>query len=417
MKQNSIIALRCVLVIICQQLWTLPIQGSVISSILQLHHGDTVKEALLCYNKPEECFHSLFNLYRSAGSNNTELSVFNAKNDIGMTEGNLEWIVFSKPDYLNGIFTGRLLFVSEVAHNPKAKEIKLFTLPGRNLADILKYCYIDSANHKRTFIVVITTGCDEDLTCNFVTVIEIFQRYMEFGYHLIEFEKQISYISDKKSFLDNAPEVIEQTMPTKIKNRVRAISISNSDYIAIFSGESSLYDVKNSLSCFIYSKGGYYYRSIDEVYSVGNDLSVNGHGVVEKIFFRQKVHKNKKTIQICFTEFNCPFTDGNAKEIEAFTLSGKDSVVSVFGYNWLKDNETIEIIAVISRSEQSHSYYTNIYTISCGQRCCYVEEIVFENHHFIFRQVKTYEDFLKTFPAIKSRYNKYNHLEPVVSTK
>lgn len=417
MKPTSIIVTLCFLVIILQRFSAESCVGNVVTPIHQFHQKDTVKEALLFYNSPEECFHSLFNLYQYKGSNNIELSVFNARKDIGITEGNLEWIVFSKPDYNNGIFTGRLLFVSEVAHNPKAKEIKIFTLPGKNLTDIFQYCYIDSALHKRTFIVVITNGCDGDLSNSYVTVIEILQRYMEFGYNQTEFKNQRCNISDKKSFFDSAPEVFEQTMPTKIKKRVRAISIFNSDYIAFFSSDSSPFDLKASLSCFIYSKGGYYYRSIDEVYSVGNDISINGQGVVEKIFFRRKINKNKKTIQICFTEFNCHYTDGNAKEIEAFTLSGKDSIVSVFGYNWVKDNETIEIIAVISWSEQSNSYFTNMFTISCGQRCCFVEEIVFENQHFIFGEVITYEDFQKIFPAIKSRYYKNNHLKSVVSIK
>ncbi len=130
---------------------------------------------------------------------------------------------------------------------------------------------------------------------------------------------------------------------------------------------------------------------------------------IQTIGFRLVESNDDKWIEICvpikLSLCNKKFYYNYLDYIYTFALGGRDSVLSVFKYKAQLDHHVErEFIVVISKTDITNQYYTNMFYFDfAGSGCTYLDEVDLQTYEKELNQIKCYEDFLTIFPKIENQ--------------
>ncbi|NVO03644.1 MAG: hypothetical protein HXX09_13190 [Bacteroidetes bacterium] len=355
-------------------------------------------EVLFAYSKPSDCFESIVNTGNYEIGETKLLQHYKIGEQILTNYGNLEWILLSK-SYINNRL--RIHFISDI-NGCSSKAIDVFFLTGNEVASVFSFEQQDKTIGTRHFIVVITKTGKEyfdaifELVCSGSGQCEILKTDDNFclpemkSYN--EFKKIFPKIYEEFNSCLNSKSYYREFVQEDLQR-------PDKTYIAHFI--SNYYDsnIINHISKFDFDRDINFYN-IDRVYSVGSQFNISTRSL-EKVFFRKNVRNVNKPIEICFLS-TWPwydYWDDNVKDMQKFSIFGRDSIVSVFGYvdNAIKfDNQYLVVISKTGRN----SFFTQIFKESCGNHSCSIEQIYYLPHQNHFQKIKSRTDFIKWFPKI-----------------
>ncbi len=355
-------------------------------------------EFLVEYPFQEENFKDIIQLYNTfhATPDRKLIEKFKIGRDIKLDKGNLKWVLFSTGEapYL------QIHFILST-DNETTLEYVDFPLLSSELVTVFKFIYNDSKNGLRQFIVVITKDGKHyynniyEITCtsnsnycsinelfvcndfpvakNAETFKKVFPAYMVKKHQCKTPKKNYDTRFDGMYFKPEHKAILYHI--NKLKKET-IVNIFNKRY---FNGKVSFHCI------------------IDDFFTIGQEIKLPIN--YEYLFFR----KYNGNSEICFINKDTWSSHNHHKIslIERLSLPKNATIVSVFGYtNKFIDDTNNKFIVVINKTN-ANKYYTSIFWEFCGaQPYCSMEQIIFNNHDELFKNIKSYDDFIKAFPKI-----------------
>lgn len=353
-------------------------------------------ELFLEYNNPQNSFESLIQIYNGYNEPNRQLvAKYEIGKDIVLNYGNLEWILISKRadnNYYDPSY--KIHFISTIG-NKMAREYSDFDIIDYNilgetsdLVSVFKAEYNDEQIGLRKFIVVISKIDNDffnnifEITCSARANCSIKQLFICDDFPVAktntEFNEVFPLYMSAKQKCDSS-EIQFNVMHYETNN------ITVLHYVDTLNKRS----VNKTFEGTSFYNGDNVFYNIDNFYTIGKEIKTEF--CFENVFFR----KLDGITQICFTRkyawWNCE--DENISHIERFDLPKESTIMSVFAY------AKKDYIVVISKTAKG-KYQTSLFWETCGNRYCSMEQVIYDNHNVLFKDVKTYEDFIEIYPKI-----------------
>lgn len=305
-------------------------------SVTEEYSSPLPNEVIFEYNKPEECFESIINMYEIESPAKL-LASYKMGIDIKPAYGHLQWFLISSVTD-SGL---KIHFISK-AHGT-SREIRIFSLLGEELVTVFSFIQYDKTIGYRNFIVAITKTGDEYFNAVFEQVCGGSVQNEEYHTFFCDIQKIdanfcLPVLRSYKEFKLVFPKIYKEfDSCTKKKNYSRDFEREDfldpdKYYIAHFIGSGSDDAIISNISDYTFERI-FSWEPVDKVYSIGKQIS-NPFYFLKKVFFRIDDLNVNKPYEICFV-FPVQwihYNDDKVNNILKFPISGKDSILSVFDY-------------------------------------------------------------------------------------
>jgi len=375
---------------------------SIVLEDIPYHYFPT--ELIVVYDSIPKSFNSIINIYN--GYNEPDRKLI-AKYKIGqdiILSCNIDWILISEKPHSFDCPKYKIHFISSISGiNVKAKEYSEFDIGGNREDSGISFMkntelvsVFKSEYDGRQFIVVISRNEGDYYTnvyesiCSASGNCEISELFV--CKHLIE-------VKNKSDFDKYFPLIYQKNKKCKTSTKPKYNQTHyEAEHPTILHFIDSLSNVEIRKQ-FDYTK--YYdeintFKNIDKFYTIGTDIKTKFH--FDYLFFRE----NNNVPEICFAKrfawWNCE--DDNILYIEKYDLPINSTIVSVFTYQHQVNIGYKNKYIIIITKNKENEYQTSLFWETCGNRYCDMEEVAYGGQKELFKNIKTYENFIEQYPKI-----------------
>jgi len=332
--------------------------------------------------------------------------------DLQIKNGDIEWILISKRWSSENYNTFLRFHFIGSTDSDKVKAYYHFDIndnhlfKNSSLVSAFNISYNDSNFGLRNFIAVISKS--DSKYYNQIFEINCFEGE-ECSIHELSFCTSSPFAKNQAEFKEQFPMCMSERQPadtSKVKysdSRTRHLKNKPNFESLIYYLDSikhhSVHKLFNGLSLDIDS-GTYVFQSLNEFYTIGREIKTDLY--FENVFFRTI----NQAPQICFTRSysGVSSADDHISHINKFDLPKKTTTKSVFGYTCKKNDGYMTNYLVVISEKKNGETVTSLFSEFHTNRYFFMYREAFSNHKKLFKDVKTYEDFIRTFPKVMEEH-------------
>jgi len=364
-------------------------------------------ELIVVYDSLPKSFNSIINIYNGYNEPDRKLiTKYKIGQDIILT-CNIDWVIISEKPNGFDCSKYKIHFISFVKINNDidftVKEYSEFDIGGNcddsgiSLMENTELVSVFKSEYDgRQFIVVISKNEDLYYTNVYESVCSASANCDISELFVCEHLKDVKNKSDFDKYF---PLVFQKNKDCKspAKPKYNQTYYETKHLMVLhFVDSLSNIEIRKQFDFIKYYDGINTFKNIDKFYTIGKNIKTKFH--FDYLFFRE----NNGVPEICFARkfawWN--YEDDNILYIEKYDLPINSTIVSVFAYTHeVNVGYKNKYIIVITKNIKNE-YQTSLFWETCGNRYCNMEKVAYGGQKKLFKNIKTYEDFIEQYPKI-----------------